>query len=480
MALHIQYNNYANISLTSTREPGTKTIFLSRRTPKNKGTVVVLWKIMSSSSSSDIELTSLATSTLIGTGTGADHHGAAHGGITATLSSTTTTTAAVSAGTGVNTITKQRDAVTAIAALRQKPSALVQAVRIVSFLTYFLSTVINFSQLVGLPLALFSRNWFHAYRDYTKQSFGILLTSVTQWWSPTPVHVTGDRSVAGLISKSSISSRGLLQTKFGERAVLMANHQIYSDWLYLWWVAYTAKIHGGIYIMLKDSLKNIPFIGWGMQYYKFIFLSRKWKKDEATLGAALEDIDKESDWPAWLLIFPEGTNFTQNGIDKSHAYAERTGLVEPRHLLLPRARGLYYTLKTLNVPYVYDCTFAYEGVPRGGFGQDFFTLPGIFFQGRPPKSVHMHWRRFDRSLIPLQDEVLFEKWLHKRWLEKDELLERYYVTGRFDHDGDDGIVIDTEVRLGSRLEVFRFLVPPGLAVLGFHLAWKAWHFFDCL
>ncbi|KAG4304339.1 hypothetical protein PORY_002314 [Pneumocystis oryctolagi] len=45
------------------------------------------------------------------------------------------------------------------------------------------------------------------------------------------------------------------------RFVLIGNHQINTDWLYIWWIAYSKKIHDEIYIVLKDSLRKIPIIG---------------------------------------------------------------------------------------------------------------------------------------------------------------------------------------------------------------------------
>ncbi|KAK9369897.1 acyltransferase-domain-containing protein [Lipomyces kononenkoae] len=353
-------------------------------------------------------------------------------------------------------------------ALPKRPLFL-QAVRFVTFVVYFTSAVlsINFTQLLGLPIRLISKDWFHAYVDYTKQSFGLVLATMTQWWSPTPVHVVCDRTVAGLMTSTE---DGRLETKFGERIILIANHQIYSDWLYMWWIAYTGQLHGSIYIILKDSLKNLPFVGWGMQYFRFIFMSRKWENDESRLKKALSEINNDSQWPAWLLIFPEGTNFTQNGINNSRKYAQKFNFQEPQHLLLPRARGLYYVLKSFNVPYLYDCTVAYEGVPRGGFGQDYFTLASIYFQGRPPKSVHMHWRRFPRSSIPLEDESEFERWLQKRWMEKDELLEGYYLNGHFD-----GVEsIDTNVRLKTSSEILQVYAVPAAFILCVNVVWKAW------
>lgn len=67
----------------------------------------------------------------------------------------------------------------------------------------------------------------------------------------------------------------------------------------------------------------------------------------------------------WLMIFPEGTNLSDNGRNASARYAEKAGLQDLRHLLLPRATGLRFCLENLmgSVEWVYDCTVAYEGIP---------------------------------------------------------------------------------------------------------------------
>ena len=43
----------------------------------------------------------------------------------------------------------------------------------------------------------------------------------------------------------------------------------------------------------------------------------------------------------------------------------------------------------------------------------------------------MHWRRFAVSEIPLDDQKEFEAWLLARWVEKDQLMDQYFETGRF-------------------------------------------------
>lgn len=150
--------------------------------------------------------------------------------------------------------------------------------------------------------------------------------------------------------------------------------QIYTDWLYLWWVAYanSPSMHGHIYIILKESLKYIPFIGTGMMFYGFIFMSRKMATDRPRLAHRLNKLraqktdpnGKSYFDPMWMLLFPEGTNLSGNGRRKSANWAAKSGLKDPEHLLLPRSTGSFFILNELkgSVEYVYDCTVAYEGV----------------------------------------------------------------------------------------------------------------------
>jgi hypothetical protein len=70
----------------------------------------------------------------------------------------------------------------------------------------------------------------------------------------------------------------------------------------------------------------------------------------------------------------------------------------------------------------------------GEFGQDIFTLRSSMFEGRPPKSVNMHFRRFRISDIPIDNDKAFDVWLRNRWREKDYLLEHFVKYDRFPED----------------------------------------------
>lgn len=205
----------------------------------------------------------------------------------------------------------------------------------------------------------------------TKRSFAIVCAAMTQIWGPTIIRISGDESVAGQIQATP---NGGVEFHFPERVVLIANHQIYSEWIYLWWVSYANRpgTHGHIYIILKESLKYIPIVGWGMQFYSFIFLSRKMATDQPRLTHRLTKLTQRKTDPKgksyfdpmWLLLFPEGTNMSGNGKRKSVGFAKKMGLTAPEHVLLPRSTGMFFCLNALreSVEYVYDCTIAYEGV----------------------------------------------------------------------------------------------------------------------
>lgn len=108
-------------------------------------------------------------------------------------------------------------------------------------------------------------------------------------------------------------------------------------------------------------------------FFGFIFMSRKMATDQPRLAHRLGKLNKtvagddegDSLTPMWLLLFPEGTNLSDNGRVKSAKWAEKTGVKDMRHVMLPRSTGTFFCLNELRetVDYVYDCTVAYEGVP---------------------------------------------------------------------------------------------------------------------
>ena len=113
------------------------------------------------------------------------------------------------------------------------------------------------------------------YLNKTKKRFILLLVTILSMVAPSQVRITSENKS---IPKGSIyrdRKKGRLVSKARSNAVVIANHQIYTDWVFLWWLAYASNLAGDVYIMLKKSLESIPLLGKDMQNYKFIFMNRK-------------------------------------------------------------------------------------------------------------------------------------------------------------------------------------------------------------
>ncbi|CAH0038032.1 unnamed protein product [Clonostachys rhizophaga] len=371
---------------------------------------------------------------------------------------------------------------------KQGHGPIVQLLRGLCFAVYFWTCCIAIfiTQAVGSPLYLINQEWYYAYMAMTKRSFAITTTVMTHLWGSTTIRISGDETVAGQIRPTA---DGGVEFKFPERIVLIANHQIYTDWLYLWWVAYANRpgLHGHIYIILKESLKYIPIIGWGMMFYSFIFMSRKMATDQPRMSHRLQKLRKlKTDPqgrtyldPMWLLLFPEGTNLSGNGRRKSAAWAAKNDLQDMEHVMLPRSTGMFFCLNELKgtLDYVYDCTVAYEGIPRGKFGEELFGLKSTYFEGKPPKSVNFHWRRFKIADIPLDDPEKFNLWLREEWYKKDALMEEYMTNGRFPPmAGSEVDYIETLVKTRKPWEILEVFTVVGLVGLLWNNVRKVWAF----
>ena len=89
-------------------------------------------------------------------------------------------------------------------------------------------------------------------------------------------------------------------------------------------------------------------LGWMMQMSRFIYICRKWNKDETRLGQLLTYLGKySSSDPYQMVIFPEGTNLTLETQKKSAKYGEENNLKPLKNLLHPRTTGFTYMVKQM-------------------------------------------------------------------------------------------------------------------------------------
>ncbi|KAN0064778.1 hypothetical protein ACQY0O_001835 [Thecaphora frezii] len=364
-------------------------------------------------------------------------------------------------------------------ASRAPTSNLLQSILFVLFFNFCILSD-NLLQLLVLPLSLHpaTRPYFDSIIRYTKVAFGRSLLAISQFFGPTRLVLSFGDGQSGYLDPETFVTRNPINGKvervdLPRRSVWMSNHQVYTDWLYLWCLAYYSDQADAILIILKKSLKWIPFVGWGMQFYRFIFLARNWAADQGPLARQLQAVashsnvkEEELKKKLLLLIFPEGTLVSPNTRPLSKKYADKMGYDDLENLLLPRSTGLFFCLRTLGKEmddlWLVDFTVGYPGIPPAGYGQRYYTLRSVFMQGVPPPAVHLHLT-LTRLTAPAgsslnppavsdvatasydapplgnlsapdaseSEKKVFEEWLRNRWIRKDQLMREFYTHGDF-------------------------------------------------
>jgi 1-acyl-sn-glycerol-3-phosphate acyltransferase len=206
-----------------------------------------------------------------------------------------------------------------------------------------------------------------------------------------------------------------------ENAIVISNHQQMPDITFLMDFARRKDRLGDLKWIVKDIIKYVPGVGWGMLFLDCVFVKRTWTDDQESIRQTFARI-VDNDVPVWLISFSEGTRITPEKLARSQAYAREHGLPEPRHVLVPRTKGFVATVLGLrdHVKAVYDVTIGYEGgVP---------TLTQ-FIKGYVPRA-HMHVRRHPIETLP-RDEDGLAAWVVQAFRDKDDLMEQYYQRGTF-------------------------------------------------
>ncbi|KAF5468407.1 hypothetical protein F2P56_012559 [Juglans regia] len=212
----------------------------------------------------------------------------------------------------------------------------------------------------------------------------------------------------------------------GERVLLIANHRTEVDWMYLWDLALRKGCLGHMKYILKSSLMKLPVLGWGFHILEFIAVERKWEIDEAILCNMLSTFKNPQD-PLWLVLFPEGTDFTEEKCKKSREFAAEAKLPMMFNVLLPKTKGFCFCLEALrgSLNAVYDVTLAYKH-------QCPSFMDNVF--GVDPSEVHIHVQRIPIDEIPATAKGA-AAWLTNRFKLKDQLLSYFKDQGHFPNQG---------------------------------------------
>lgn len=211
-----------------------------------------------------------------------------------------------------------------------------------------------------------------------------------------------------------------------EHTIVLMNHKYDIDWLMAWILAERLQMLGGTKIFGKSSLKFVPLIGWAWMFTESIFLKRTWDKDKEIISRDLKYIrDYPDNYWVTLLLFCEGTRFTEAKHQLSMEVAKQKGLPLLHHHLLPRTKGFVQSMHGLKgkVPAILDLTVAFvkDAAPP--------TLMSII-QGQKCRA-EMYLRRIPLEQVPTETDEACGKWLHKHFKEKDDIYDSFVQNDRY-------------------------------------------------
>ena len=156
-----------------------------------------------------------------------------------------------------------------------------------------------------------------------------------------------------------------------------------------------------------------------MQNALYIFLHRRWEKDESYLNSLLSYFVNSPD-TLHLLMFPEGTNFEEITKTWSDSFARKNNLPFYDYVLHPRVRGFSYCAEKLRqgkLDAVYDVTV--------GYSENYCFEELDVIKGKIPEEIHFHIQRFSVDELPYDSQGL-DEWCCKQWSEKEERLKTFY------------------------------------------------------
>ncbi len=264
--------------------------------------------------------------------------------------------------------------------------------------------IANLIQVLSLVLWPFSRAAFRAVNRWVAGTWFNSLVFVVERVLGVRVVFTGD------------------PLPIAENAFVISNHQSMMDIPVLVTLAKRCERSGDIKWFVKDPLKWVPGIGWGMLFLDCLFVKRNWLADKDMITETFARL-RNHRVPFWVLSFVEGTRLTPSKLRRAQGFEEKTGQPLMRNVMSPRTKGFEATLEGLGtaVAAVYDLTIAYENFPVG-------RVPGLLslFFG-PVERVHVHGRRFVAAEIPAEARAT---WILARFREKDARLAEFRKTGK--------------------------------------------------
>lgn len=209
-----------------------------------------------------------------------------------------------------------------------------------------------------------------------------------------------------------------------KRNIVISNHMTEYDWLFILTVLYRLGRFNDVCIILKQSLRKIPLLGFGMEFFGFIFLNRKLSMDEQIIEQGVARLVKRQKYD--LLVFPEGTYIDSESYRKTTTFGINNNIMvdnkpfRPENVLIPRLSGFKLLTKNLlsDIDGIINITMMVT--PHEHFPQEVYSYQDtvLNFKGRINSVFYI-------DFISNKKEIEDDEFLYKVFQEKDKMIEKF-------------------------------------------------------
>ncbi|KAH9500614.1 1-acyl-sn-glycerol-3-phosphate acyltransferase delta [Bulinus truncatus] len=272
--------------------------------------------------------------------------------------------------------------------------------------------IVTFLMLCSCIIWPFNRHLYRKINVHLAYAHWSQFTFLAQWWAGSKVLLYASPEDLKYIGK--------------EHTLTIMNHKFDIDWLMAWILAERLQMLGNTKIYGKEILKYVPLIGWAWYFTESIFLKRQWEHDKKIIE---NDLKLATDYPegyyVTLLLFPEGTRFTEEKQKASEEVCRAKGYPVLKHVLLPRPKGFIITVHGLrgHFPTILNCTVAFS---KDGPAPNLMNI----LQGKP-MLAHFHAERIPLESVPIETDEVCADWLRKLFKKKDDMYEGFLHTETF-------------------------------------------------
>ncbi len=213
--------------------------------------------------------------------------------------------------------------------------------------------------------------------------------------------------------------RRILETN---RMIVTSNHCTDYDWLFIMTLFHKWNRLSRLTLLIKKQLETVPLVGLYLRANRNIFLYRNNpEEDLKVIKKSCSELSKEN--KITILLFPEGTYPYEKADIKSKEFAKEHNLqfngfpFTPRNILIPRTKGYCKIEQNFDYEYVADFTL-FTNPYKYRVNED-LSLFKLIFTEKNIFSPLFNISLFDR------EEASKENFIMDRFMEKDEILEKY-------------------------------------------------------